>query len=335
MAIAARRTRDLRAEIRPGVDFDRRETSAEVMSRPSSVSLLGVEPDLAEVLSDEQRAEAERFWLPVAAVDKGGDVVGLLEQSGAFGAIVLDGMLIEALQISENPTLRLIGPGSFVPPAHTSRSMPVIAARLFVPVPTRLMLLGKELLIAARRWPWIVSSLHARMLEHSERLATQLAICQLPRVEDRLMALMWLLAESWGRVTPSGIRLPLSLSHEVLGGLIGARRPTVTLAVRKLAEQGSLIRQEGEWLILEPPAVPVSTEPTAPQLLLTAPPSSVWAAHDPLEQGPDELRDLMQHVSQVHEKSAWGRRRARELGEQARALHEQARRLTTDPEHES
>ena len=218
MAIAARRTRDLRAEIRPGVDFDRRETSAEVMSRPSSVSLLGVEPDLAEVLSDEQRAEAERFWLPVAAVDKGGDVVGLLEQSGAFGAIVLDGMLVQALEIGQDPTLRLIGPGSFVPPPQPPRSMPVLGARLFAPVPTRLVLLGERLLIAARRWPWIVSSLNVRMLDYSERLATQLAICQLPRVEDRIMALMWLLAESWGRVTPAGIRLPLSLSHEVLGG---------------------------------------------------------------------------------------------------------------------
>jgi len=60
------------------------------------------------------------------------------------------------------------------------------------------------------------------------------------------MALMWLLAESWGRVTPAGIRLPLSLSHEVLGGLIGSRRPTVTLALTKLAEQGSLTRQDDD-----------------------------------------------------------------------------------------
>jgi CRP/FNR family transcriptional regulator, cyclic AMP receptor protein len=80
--------------------------------------------------------------------------------------------------------------------------MPVVGVRLFVPVPTRLVLLGDQLLIAARRWPWIVTSLHARMLEHSERVATQPAIRQLPRVEDRIMALMWLLADSWGRVSP-------------------------------------------------------------------------------------------------------------------------------------
>jgi len=305
------------------------------MSRPSSVSLLGVEPDLAEVLSDEQRAEAGRFWLTVAAVDEGGDVAGVLERSGAFGAIVLEGMLIQTMQIGEDPTLRLIGPGSFVPPPQPPRSMPVLGARLFVPVPTRLVLLGERLLIAARRWPWIVSSVHARMLEYSERLATQLAICQLPRVEDRIMALMWLLAESWGRVTPAGIRLPLSLSHEVLGGLVGARRPTVSLALGKLAERGSLIRYEDEWLITEPPVAPVSTEPKAPQLLLTAPGGSAWAARDPVEQGPEELRALIQYVAQVREQFAQDRRRARELGQQARALREQARRLRTDPGRES
>ena len=305
------------------------------MSRSSSVSLLEIEPDLAGVLSDEQRAEARRFLLPVAVMDKGEDVAGLLEQSGAFGAIVLEGMLIQTLQIGQDPTLRLIGPGSLVPLPQTPRSMPVVGVRLFVPVATRLVLLGEQLLIASRRWPRIVSGLHARMLEHSERLATQLAICQLPRVEDRLMALMWLLAESWGRVTPAGIRLPLSLSHEVLGGLVGARRPTVTLALHTLAKRGALIRQQDEWLILEPPVTPVSTEPKAPQLLLTARSSSVWAAHDLVEHGPKELQDLIQHVAQAREDSAQRRRRARELAEKARALHEQTLRITTDPEQES
>ena len=109
------------------------------------VSLLEFDPDLAEVLSDEQRGEARRFVLPVAAVDKGGDVAGLLEQSSAFGASVLEGMLIQALKIGEDPTLRLIGPGSFAPPLRPPRSMPVLDARLFVLAPTRLVSLGEQL----------------------------------------------------------------------------------------------------------------------------------------------------------------------------------------------
>ena len=307
-----------------------------MVSQSASVSLLEIEPDLADALNDEQRAEAQRFLLPVTAVNDGGDVAGLLEQSGVFGAIVLDGTLIQALQIGDDPTLRLIGPGSFVPSTLARSSMPVTEARLFVPVPTRLVALGERMLIAAHRWPWLVSNLHAQMLEHSEQLATQLAICQLPRVEDRIMAMMWLLAESWGRVTPDGIRLRLSLSHEVLGGLVGARRPTVTLALRKLAERGSLFRHDHEWLIAERPGAPVSTEPKAPQLVLTAPGSSAWAARDPVEQGPEQLGMLIQQFAQTRKELAQDqKRRAREQAEQAKAMRERIGRPLKDPGHGS
>ena len=91
------------------------------------------------------------------------------------------------------------------------------------------------------------------MAEQSDRLATQLAICQLPRVDQRLLAMMWLLAESWGQVTSAGTTLPLTLTHDTLGGLVGARRPTVTLALGELTDRGAIVRQDRGWLLLEPP----------------------------------------------------------------------------------
>jgi len=118
---------------------------------------------------------------------------------------------------------------------------------------TRLVLLGGELLLATRRWPGLARGLYERFAQQTDRLATQLVICQLPRVDQRLLALMWLLAESWGRVTASGTTLPLKLTHDVLGALIGARRPTVTLALRDLAERGAVVKRDQGWLLLEPP----------------------------------------------------------------------------------
>ncbi len=47
-----------------------------------------------------------------------------------------------------------------------------------------------------RRWPGLLAGLHVHVAEQSERLAAQLVICQLPRVDQRLLAIMWLLAES-------------------------------------------------------------------------------------------------------------------------------------------
>ena len=79
------------------------------------------------------------------------------------------------------------------------------------------------------------------MADGAQRLAVQLAICQLPRVQDRVLAMLWLLAESWERVTSSGTTLSLSLTHQAL---VGARRPTVTLALGELAERGAVVQQD-------------------------------------------------------------------------------------------
>ncbi len=118
---------------------------------------------------------------------------------------------------------------------------------------TRLALLEREMLGAVRRWPQIAAGLHAHTGEQSERLVTQLMLCQLPRVDERIVALMWLLAESWGQVTPSGTFLPINLTHAALGGLIGARRPTVTLALGNLANAGMLRRHQRGWMLLGSP----------------------------------------------------------------------------------
>ena len=69
-------------------------------------------------------------------------------------------------------------------------------------------------------------------------------------VEDRLLLLLWQLAELWGRKAPGGAVLPFRLSHQTLADLVGARRPTVTLAVRALTERELLERGEsGEWIL--------------------------------------------------------------------------------------
>jgi len=123
-------SRSERSRARLGLRLDRSGLYIRVVGRSSSVSLLEIEPDLAGLLSEEERTEAQRFLLPVAGVDKGGDVAELLEAKSGFGAIVLGGLLVQALQINEDSTLRLIGPGSFVPPVHLPRSTRFRDARL-------------------------------------------------------------------------------------------------------------------------------------------------------------------------------------------------------------
>ena len=216
----------------------------------AAIDLLELEPELRRLMTPEQCAAAARFLLPVATLENDGDLAALVDQSDGFGALVLDGVLRQTVQIGAHQTLRLIGPGELVPLERELNWMPFARSRVLPADRARLVVLGNAFLVATRRWPWAVACLHDRMLEQSARLTKQIAICQLPRVQDRLIAMLRLLAESWGTVTTAGIRLQLSLSHETLGQLIGARRPTVTLAVKALAEQNCLIREDTGWLII-------------------------------------------------------------------------------------
>ena len=51
-------------------------------------------------------------------------------------------------------------------------------------------------------------------------------------------------------MTPEGVHVPLTLSHRMLGQLVGARRPTVSAAVSTLADTGELTRRaDGSWLL--------------------------------------------------------------------------------------
>ena len=59
----------------------------------------------------------------------------------------------------------------------------------------------------------------------------QAAILALPRVESRVLAILWHLADVFGSVNADGVLVPLKLTHERLGRLVGAQRPTVTLDV--------------------------------------------------------------------------------------------------------
>ena len=76
-----------------------------------------------------------------------------------------------------------------------------------------------------------------RLTQRAQRLAVTQAISQLNRVDRRLLTLFWHLAERWGRMTPDGVLIPLTLSHRMLSQLVGARRPTVSTALAELAER--------------------------------------------------------------------------------------------------
>ena len=76
-----------------------------------------------------------------------------------------------------------------------------------------------------------------------------MAIAQQPKLDIRLWMLFWELADRYGKVHPDGIHLELPLTHEVLSHLAGARRPSVSGALTRLAEDGRLTRSGRNWVL--------------------------------------------------------------------------------------
>jgi hypothetical protein len=243
------------------------------------VRLLDADPDLGRLLSPDEFAAAGRLTVPVLTMDDDhdGDLAPYLERGAAFGLLVLEGIVFRQLVVGEQLGMRLLGPGDLLLSSGDPLPMLVGESRWRAVPGTRLVVLGRDFLLAARRWPELFTGLQLRWGQQLDRLMTQLVICQMPRVDQRVLALMWLLAESWGRVTPAGTTLPLGLTHDALGALVGARRPTVTLALRELTERGAILHQEEGWLLLEGPPQPAAEVDVIrpPAVIETGP--SMWA----------------------------------------------------------
>ena len=106
--------------------------------------LLAVEPDVGRFLTAQEWAEAEGLSLPVREVGRGAlDVGALLGEANAFAAFILQGMLLERLQVADQPTLRLLGPGDFLSLSANGPSL-LAESRCNAAAPTRLAMLGNE-----------------------------------------------------------------------------------------------------------------------------------------------------------------------------------------------
>jgi hypothetical protein len=129
----------------------------------------------------------------------------------------------------------------------------------------RLALIDRRAAAQLGRYPEIGAVIVDRLSERAQRLSITQAISQLNRVDRRLLALFWHLAERWGRVSRDGIAVPLALSHRLIGELVGARRPTVSTALAELAREGQLVRRDdGTWLLT---GEPVSGAETALEVI--------------------------------------------------------------------
>ena len=237
--------------------------------------LLELDPDLGRLLVPARRAEAEgRLVVSVHELYDGGRELPALARSSPshLGLLVLDGVVAREVVVGETVSTELLGAGDVIRPWTIEEPVGLLDTTVLWSALSDLSiaLLGRRLAAQLCAYPELYTALFDRLSQRSARLATTQAISQMTRVDRRLVALFWHLAERWGRMTAAGVHVPLRISHRMLGQLVGARRPTISAAVAQLAESGELVRRpDGTWLVAgEPGPMPAAGRPAPPRFKL-------------------------------------------------------------------
>jgi CRP/FNR family transcriptional regulator, cyclic AMP receptor protein len=164
------------------------------------------------------------------------------------GLLVLDGMIAVNQRVGDRTAAELIGAGDLVQPCgRQEEELLACDVSWRALAPTRFALLDAEFADRVRPWPQIGQALLLRAGRRNRRLGVQRAISAQPRLEVRLALLLWHLAARWGKVEPGGIRLPVPLTHQLLGRLVGAERPSVSHALGRLSHAGLISGHGDEW----------------------------------------------------------------------------------------
>ncbi len=223
----------------------------------SRVSVLGADRELAAAVPAPDLPRAQRaLWTASISFPAGPvDLAPASVPSTVFALLLLKGVLTRQTGLGDRSMIELLLAGDILLPWPPSPSAPLTERRLIALDEVRLAVLDHRFIKVAAIWPALMITLQRRLNDQQHRLATHGAICQLPRVEQRVMAIMWLLAARTGTVTVHGTELPVKLTHEALAQLTGSRRPTVSLAIKRLRQHGHVERRHnGAWLLPQVPA---------------------------------------------------------------------------------
>jgi CRP/FNR family transcriptional regulator, cyclic AMP receptor protein len=225
-----------------------------------AVSLFEVAPDLTEHVDSRQAAVASSRAIarvttlrpadrdPWSFIDSPNDHLGLL---------VIDGLLTRNMTLLGRTSMELIGGGDVLRPWDDAAERPSVPMTVgwTVHLPTRVALLDGRLPERVAAWPGIATALVKRSVRRAQWLENHLAILENPRVDVRLLLLFWQLADRWGTVGPEGVTVPLRLTHNTLGRLVRAQRPSITASLHEMARRRLVDRRrDGTWLLRGEPS---------------------------------------------------------------------------------
>lgn len=216
--------------------------------QPGHVALVDLVGDLDPGFAPERLQRARQtVRAGTLAVRRGGwDPVADAADHEAYAFVIVEGAVLRRVVIGHREGAELLGAGDLIQPAVESEGD--ISWRAVAD--TTVAVVDRRVLAEAGAYPELLQGLLGAAASRTSTVSRQLVMAQWSSADDRLVATFRALAERWGVVTPDGVALPAFLTHSVLAPLVGARRPSVTTALKRLSIAGLVQRSpDGRWIV--------------------------------------------------------------------------------------
>lgn len=216
-----------------------------------AVQLLECEPELGDGLSEEDLAIASgALPVPTAVLKKGiWSPRSEGSEAGTLGYLIAKGLLVRRVEVAQGSSVELLGSGDLLRPWQEDASSFCVASWEVLEQST-LLALGPSFTRGLARWPAVAANLTLRGLSRSRARAAEAAIASIVGIEERLLIMLWHLAERWGEPSQEGIHLSIRIPHRLFAEMVGARRPSITSALAGLQEAGRLASgPDGGWIL--------------------------------------------------------------------------------------
>ena len=233
-----------------------------MVATPADVlRVLEEDPELAAALDGDERPLAEQHLVAAELRVPRGPWEHdhhLGDAAADLGFLVLEGVLLRETEIGRHAAGELLGPGDVLRPWDYDEGAltPVTSGSSWrVLEPARLAVLDQRFATLAVRFPTVIAALVGRTLRRSRFQSLLLTAAAMPRLDARLLVVLWHVADRWGRVTPDGTHVGVKLTHEILARLVVAQRPSVSTAIKGLERAGLVVRDEesGGLVLVGPP----------------------------------------------------------------------------------
>jgi hypothetical protein len=173
-----------------------------------------------------------------------------------LGVLVLTGLLARNVQLAGRTFTELLGVEDLLRPwddlTDPKSLRPDVAWTVIEP--TRLAVLDHRFADRVAPWlPALTPVLIERTVRRARWLTLRMAINETRRIDERLLLLLWHLADRWGYVQQDGICIPVRLTHGMFAQMVSAHRSSATTALNQLLHKGVISRGPDGFFILRDP----------------------------------------------------------------------------------